>query len=349
MEFATDFSPVAEEGTIERPRGMLGRWRQLSQLPPIGNGFVRVLLNENGEPMGGGQNLSAGEKYWVSAVSWVKVDIRDHTMRYTFPLSEPSGNASFDVTVTLTVTVKNPMEVVRRGIRSARGIVEPALQTALLHIAGQLGRPYVLGDDPLLALNECRSRVAVAVSSALGSYQHLTLPLSIGAVMGPVAVSFDRATQNHHDDLLNRIQKGRIIDVDASNTERETTHAIANREAWRKALEPYLSDPEKRAFEIVAANPSEENIRAVVAHLDEDDKGRRSEVLAVLNTLVDRHYLDKDDELYNVTIRAIIDGLGRQKANDTPLGSKKIKSLSVATADTPPSPAKEGDADWNDD
>lgn len=301
-----DFSPIADQGELERVSGIIGRLKQRRDLPPAGPGFERILTNSDGSPVAAGERLSAGEKYWAQGQGWIKVDVADHALAYELPFRDPHRGAGFTALITVTSRIIDSFAVARNGIASVKSFLEPALREAVIEACADF--PSIDEHEPIVALNKMRQEAeSLLRKSVRGPVRGL--PDWLSATVSSISVLFDPATEKHHDDLVKRARDSELIDADAGIKKKETSNVLALRDMWRRELEPHLSNPATRAFEVVFSDPSPQNIASVVTQLNEADRQYRGEVLNVLSTLIERQYVDKDDDTFKVAFEAIVSGL----------------------------------------
>lgn len=306
MVTSEDFNPIAEQGELDAPAGLFAMVTRRAELPSVAAGFQLVLIDKNGQPLSTGEQLSSGERRNGKARSWVKVDTREHVLEREVPFQEPSGSASFIATVTCGCAVANATEVAARGAEGVGGVVAGVLSKATTDIAAKL-KPLG-GHDPLMALNESR----IAAERAL----HMKLPgkadgLHAGWLrieVESVTVAFDTSTQQHHAELVKRSQKTQLFTADAERQKLETRHQIELRDEWREALAEHLATPGTRAIELALGDPSQENIAAVVNHLNAIEGKQQEQIYGVLSELIDKDYVHEPDELPKL-MQTIVDAV----------------------------------------
>jgi hypothetical protein len=259
----------------------------------------RILIDGNGTFIDEAGRQSAGERYWSRARAWVNVDVSPHTLAYEIPLLDPAGRAGFVATVTVTCSVDDALAAARQGVTSVKSFLEPAIVNAVnrSYIENGPARP-----DPILALNDVRQQAEAAVRQSVEGERIEGSPEWLSARVASVLVRFDEETAKHHAELVGLARAGQVIDADAGNQDKERTHAIRTRAEWRDALVPYLSDPAKRAFEIVLSDPTDRNIAAVVAQVNDADRERRDALVNLLQTMIAKDYVDKGDPMYEAAV-----------------------------------------------
>jgi hypothetical protein len=299
LSVTDDFSPVAEEGRFKAETGLLGRLRRRNDLEPLSGGYARVLLDEQGAPVLAGEQISAGQRYWSRARSWMKVDVRRHTLEYEIKFSDPSGQAGFVATITVACSVKDPKAAAVEAADSVKDVLVPALRGAIKRASGT--GSAIGDDDPVAALSTMRAHAERAAEEVVGEVSGI--PAWLSAEITAISVDFDAATAGHRDELVKRSRDGQLIVADGANKKIETTTSMEIREIVRNSLTPHLANPATRAIEVVASDPSPENIDALVATLNSVEADQQSATIALLQELIEKDYLDKEDPIY----KAIVD------------------------------------------
>lgn len=346
-----DYSPVAGQGVIEKPSGILGRRRLRDSLPPVGHGYERVFVDGNGEVRGGG-SATAGERYWASSGAWLKVDVGDHQLTYRFPYRTTDGTAGYNIAATVTVRVFHASEAVRRKAQGVRMYVEPAL-SARIHQALP-DSTYQSSGDSVTTLNVRRDQITRAVRDKLCPGSTFQVDGWLNVQVADVSVAFDTATAAHHDQLVNAARSAELDITQLRNKEKSAHAEINLRRTWSEYLEPRLANPLTRAVETVAANPTQESIQQVVSQLDASDQWTRAEVVAILNKLIDKDFVGDISELQ--AIKVIVEGLQRTPSSPNlqaglPEGSEKMigrgEVLGVSDEVTAaPGESHNSDRDW---
>ena len=310
MSATDDFSPVVEEQEFVTETGLLGRRRRRHDLEPLGAGYTRILLDDRGVPLHTGEQPSAGQRYWSRAGrSWVKVDLRPHILEYQIQFSDPTGRAGFIATVTVNSSVKDAEEVAKEGATSVKDILVPALREAIER-ASDKGHS-VDKDDPVSALGTMRIHASKAAKGLVGDVKGI--PSWLVAKVTAVSVDFDAATDSHRNELIKRSRDGQLIVAAGNNEKIEKTTAMEIRGIVRDSLTPHLANPATRAIEVVAGDPSPENINALVSTLNGIEGDQQRATIALLQELIDKDYLDKEDPIY----KAIVDVAARVIRGDS--------------------------------
>lgn len=345
MTVIDDFSPMVDQGDLEPSSGLLTRMRRRQQLSPVGGGFVRVLIDEDGAPILVGQRLTGGEKRWSRARTWIKVDVGRHTLEYHIPFTDPTGRAGFVATVTVSVQVRDPADVAQHGTMSVKGPLESALRRM---IADGSAKIQTVNDvDPTIALITVRQHADKTMREAVhGEVRNLSW---LSAEIESVTVGFDDATRSHHAELVDRTRRGELIDANAENEKKEAAATLGVRKMWRDNLLPQLRDPSRRVFEAAFANPTEENLTNAVTQVNNAEFALLTQGLEILKTTLEKDFVDKDDPVYT-TIKAISGKLeqlylpGSSAALPHPEDQGKLKS--AETDDDHRPKRKTGDRDW---
>jgi hypothetical protein len=341
-ELIADFSPIADRGELELPTGLRARFRRKAALQPIDLGFKRILVGANGVYADESEQ-TAGERYWSSKRSWVKVDVRPHTLRYEVPVTDPRSGAGFVAAISLVATVVDATAIAKQGIDTVSSFLEPSVLEAIRGVSIDL-EPSTA--DPIRVLSETRQRVEALLSKALQGTQLHDLPRGLSARITSISVEFDAATQHHHADLIARTRTGELIEADAVNKEKETHHAIAQRQRWRDELSAHLADPARRAFEIVLSDPTPANIAMVVAQANDADRERRGALVEVLQSMIAKDYVDKGDPIYQAAV-TLVESLQEGLQVTPPALEGPAAQAAIAKAEPEPEPAND-DQRWDD-
>src|ERR1700694_5802468 len=128
-----DFSPIVDQGTLAEASGIFGRIMRRRELPAVGVGVELVIADKAAKPVASGKEISAGEKFWGNAASWIKVDVAEHALEFRIPFADPTGRVGFIAAVTVGARVVNSSEVAASAIASVKGLLEPALTEAVLN------------------------------------------------------------------------------------------------------------------------------------------------------------------------------------------------------------------------
>lgn len=333
-----DYSPVVEEGELEAGSGLRTRLRRRQELAPLGSGFQRVLLAEDGTPLVSDKQLTPGEKRYTRARSWIRIDVGHHRLDYRVPFSDPSGRADFVATVAVDVVVGDAVEAVRQRATSVKDSLEPALRRAVADV-GESG-DAVGEDNRIVALTVmrqgARSRIRTLERQALSG-----LPSWLTATIMSTAVEFDDATKRHYDQLVELGQEGQLIEATAENREKRTKGELTVRKLWREDLLPHLSDPSRRVFEQVFANPTDENIAIAVDQANQREMVLLQEVVRSFEMAAREGFVDKDDP----TIRALVGFVGRLPEMVSGSGAALTAGTQNAAGDTDAEPPVDAEAD----
>jgi len=300
-----DYSPIVDEGELEGGTGLLGRLRRREELGPVGAGYMRILLDADRSAVAGGEQLSAGEKYWSrGARTWVKVDVGEHPLTYDVGFSDPSGQAGFVATVSVRCSVKDASTAAVQGATGVRRFVEPALQQAVAR-TGRGIPPATDVDGPVATLTKLLDNADATVrESVTGAVDDL--PGWLEARVTSARVQFDEETAKHHAEL---VATTRDIDVERLTGDKDRLHMeneMSVRAIVRENLAPYLADPVMRGFETVFADPSPANVDRVVGQVTATN---RDMILSILERLAEKDLLDKGDAAVNGAVEALLAAL----------------------------------------
>ena len=300
-----DYSPIVEQGELEGGTGLLGRLRRREELGPVGAGYVRILLDADRSAVGGGEQLSAGEKYWSrGARTWVKVDVGEHPLTYDVGFSDPSGQASFVATVSVRCSVKDPAAAAVQGATRVRQFVEPALQQAVAR-AGRGIPPATAVSGPIATLTKLLDNADATVrESVTGAVDDL--PRWLEARVTSARVQFDESTAKHQAELVATTRDIDVVRLTGDKDRIQAENEMRVRTIVRESLGPYLASPVMRSFETVFANPSPENIERVVNQVTANN---HETILSILQNLADNDLVDKGDAAVNAAIDALLAAL----------------------------------------
>jgi hypothetical protein len=290
-----DYSPVAEQGELEPGSGLRARLRRREELAPLGPGFVRVLLAHDGTPLVGDKQLTPGEKRYLRARSWIRVDVGHHRLDYRVRFSDPSGSADFVATISVDVAVRDAVEFVRQGSYSVKDVLEPALRRAVAE-AGESGDSddALLDEDQSKVLKQMRKQARERIAM-LQREPVRGVPSWLAATVEATAVEFDERTQRHHDELVAVAQAGRVNAATAKNDEDKVRFQIRTRQLWREDLIPHLSDPSRRVFEQVLDNPTSANIERAVNQANDRELLLLQQVIGSFESMAKEGIVEKDD------------------------------------------------------
>ncbi len=303
-----DYSPIAEQGELRPEPGPFRRLKQRRDLPALGLGFERVVIDENGRPMSA-DLITPGESYWSKQVrTWIAIDVGDHALAYSFDFFDQSGRAGFTANVTVNTSVVDAQKAAQRRISSVKGVLQPLLLEAVV-AAGEDLEP-IKDPHPAVALNKTRR---AAESLLRKSLVNRTFDVGwLTATVSSVSVSFDATTQRHHEGLIDRARAGELIGADSDNEKIKAVGALDLREMWREQLAEHLADPSSRALEAVLSDPSPANLRAVVDQLNAVEDRDRAALWQIVETLVDKDYFDAEDDAVKAITDAMRDALRGQ-------------------------------------
>jgi len=296
---SSDFSPVVETGELQAPSGLLGRLKHKHDLEPVGSGFVRILLDDQGVPLASGEQLTAGQRYWTRARTWLKIDVGAHRLRYEVDFSDPSGSAGFIATISVEASVQDTEGAARDGCTSAGEILVPLLREAI-EIAVGSSSPAV-GEEPIAALSAMRAQTREAARSLVGTEP--SVPSWLSATVTSVSVDFDETTAKRHADLIEKKHGAHLIAAEGENEQMKAKTAMEIRDIVRNSLEPHLRDSMGREIEVVVSNPTTENINAFASKMADTELGRQQALFAFVQSLIDKDFLDKEDPMYRTLVQ----------------------------------------------
>jgi len=336
-----DYSPVVEQGELEAASGLRGLLRRRQQLTPVGPGFRRVLLDENGEPLHG-DKPTPGETRNMPARNWVRVDVGHHRLEYRVSFADPSGRAGFVATVAVEAAVVDAIAMVRYGTSSVKDVLEPALHRAIVD-ANESGKALT-DDGRINMLTRMRQRARANTRKL----EHKTLddlPSWLSATVLSTSVDFDDTTRRHYSELVELDQQGEVIDRKSKNEEKRTQGQINVRKLWRDDLMPHLSSPSQRVFEQVYANPTDQNIAAAVHQANERELALLQEVVRSFDMAAREGFVEKDDPAVRALVR-FVERLPHMISASEPALPQGERQDSVNATPTPEEQA--GDRDFND-
>jgi hypothetical protein len=356
-----DYSPVVEQGELEPGSGLRARLRRREELAPLGAGFVRVLLGEDGTPLVGDKQLTPGEKRYMRARSWLRVDVGHHRLDYRVRFSDPSGSADFVATVAVDVAVRDAVELVRQGVSSVKDVLEPALRRLVVD-AGESGDSddEEFEDDQIKTLKQMRKRARERIG-VLQREPVSSIPAWLVATVESTVVEFDERTQRHHDELIAVVQTGHVNAATAKNDEDKVRFRIRARQLWREDLIPHLSDPSRRVFEQVLDNPTSENIAIAVNQANEREMMLLQEVIRSFESMAKDGIVEKDDPGIRAFVALVqrlpemFSGGGAALTAGAPSPALDAESKVAVDAEaeaetevTPPPDVQPGDRDFSD-
>ncbi len=332
MPGSEDFSPIVEEAQLDASGGLLSRLRRRQEVTPLSAGFERVLLDEDGSPPPGGQ-LSAGQKYWSRARSWAKVDVGLHNLSFDIRFSDPTGTAGFVAKLAVATKVENAAGAVSSGATSVKEFLEPALSQAISEV--RLEAHPGDGEDPAAALTAMAAEANTALGKALKG-DVPGLPDWLSAQCSSVVVNLDAETAKHRDELVGRARGGQLLKADGANKQIERVQEMDMRDFVRERLAPHFTDPVARIFELVAADPSQQNIEKAVGAVSGMENEHRAAVLSVLEDAINNDLLDVEDPMYQAMVEMVVKAL-----KGASLAAAPAAALGTAPAGLSPSPEGE--------
>jgi hypothetical protein len=257
-----------------------------------------VLLDEQGKPLASGEQLTAGQKYWTRARSWVKVDVGTHRLEHEVDFSDPTGSAGFTAKIAVTASVRDAEGAVRDGCSSAAEILVPLLREAI-EVAATSSPPAEEG-DPIAALSAIRGQAREAARGLVSTEP--AVPEWLSAKVTAVSVDFDEETAKRHADLIEKKHGTHLIAAEGENEQKKAETAMKVRDIVRESLEPHLRDSMGREIEVVISNPTTENINAFASKMADTELGRQQALFAFVQTLIDKDFLDKEDPMYRTLV-----------------------------------------------
>lgn len=288
-----DFSPILERGKLEEAPGFLARIMRRRELPLVDAGSELVLVDQAGKPVAHGTQLSAGEKIWARATSWIKVDVAEHTLELRVPFEDPGSRAGFVAVVVVGARVTNSAKVASSGISSAKDALVPALTDAITSCA--IASETDPGINPVDALNKSRGTALATLREFLRD--RLALPKWLAADVRSIAVEFDEQTKHHYDNLVKYGREGEVADVAAGVKRKETEHTLELSKLWQHAMSEHLQDPVTSSITGVLFDPTPHNIKDAIGQMNTADAVARERAYDVLTSLIDNNYLHKTSEL----------------------------------------------------
>lgn|GEM_PF-3713456 len=299
MTASSDFSPVVETGEIQAPSGLLGRLKHKHDLEPVGGGFVRILLDDQGVPLASGEQLTAGQRYWTRARSWLKIDVGAHRLRYEVDFSDPSGSAGFIATISVEASVQDAEGAARDGCTSAGEILVPLLREAIEIAVGSSST--TAGEEPIATLSAMLAKAREAARGLVRTEP--SVPSWLSATVTSISVDFDEITARRHADLIEKKHDTHLIAAEGESEEMKTRKAMEIRDIVRNSLEPHLRDSMGGEIEAVVSNPTTENINAFASKMADTELGRQQALFAFVQSLIDKDFLDKEDPMYRTLVQ----------------------------------------------
>jgi hypothetical protein len=295
LQHPEDYSPIVDRGDLEVPRGFLERMTGKRDLPSAGMGVELILAGNDGKVIATGSDISAGEKYWRRATSWVKVDVSEHTLDIKLAVNDPAVLADFVAAVTVGVSVVKARLVAERGILSVSDAVAPVLQNTIASAT----RPATASDDlePAGRLEKARQTTETAIRDTLVGKPLENLPDWVSTQVKAVSVEFDEKTRQHYDELIAHGRKKQTINADEDNQDLQTGRGLKRDEMVREALRPHLMNPAWRAFEAAIKDPTPANIARAVAEANASDNAQLELKFQFLNQLMETNYVNDWEQL----------------------------------------------------
>ena len=290
MKASDDFSPIAEQGELELDAGFFSRLKRRREMAPLSPGFARVLLNAEGGPI---SEQTAGQKYWSHARGWVKVDVRDHSLKYRIPFADPSGLAGFVAVVDVAARVADPQEAVIAGAESVEDILRPTLQSAIrkAHSRSSLDA----SEHSVAALNDLRLAADGSLDAVIGPIE--SLPKWLQARVTSVSVELDEATAKHREQLVEKMRAVALADADSESEAAKARGQLKVHRIWEEGFANRLADPERRALARIAADPSRENIDRVAAQFDEIEAEGRAAMVGFFRVALEEGYFPEEKSI----------------------------------------------------
>lgn len=324
----------------EKASGLLARRRVRAGLKPVGYGQERIFVGPDGDVRPTKGPVTAGERYWAEGGTWLSVDVADHALTYSFAHRDIDGAASYQITVTVAVRVADAAAVARRNIRGVRVYIEPALR-AVINDALDAFRTQE-SSHSITKLNVRRGEIERQLVVMLQPGKEIHVEDWLNVKLTDVAVTFDTETEAHHGRLVSAAREMELDEADRRK-----------RAGWAEYFQGRLADPLTRMVEIVAANPTPENVERVASQIVADERWRDGEAAGILTTLIDKNYFDDIDQIK--AGRVLLDSLLRPAASpDRALGAAAASDRSMAAGevidsvtDTEPPPSQEdSDRNW---
>lgn len=292
MATPNDFDPLAVQDVIEKPVGIMGRRKVRDSLKPVGFGHERVFVDPDGNAYAAKGSVTAGEKYWTAGGTWLSIDIADHTLSYSFSYRDVDGAAGYQISMTVTARVADPVAVAVNNIRSVQVYIEPVLRSAVTTALTEY-RAHDTSPN-ITTLNSRLGAIEQRLRNGLQPGRLTAIPRWLSVTLADVAVVFDEATKAHYDDLITASRGRQLAEADR---ERQTD--------WAEFYKKDLDDPHARWAKLLGANPTPENLQQVISMIDADERRRTTETLDIIKTLIDTNYFENVDQIKN--FRALLD------------------------------------------
>jgi hypothetical protein len=346
---ADDFSPIAEQGELEVEGGLFSRLKRRRELAPIAPGFVRVLLDGDGNPI---DQQTAGQKYWSRARGWVKVDVRSHPLEYTIQFPDPTGLAGFAAELLVSARVSEPAGAVAEGADSVEDLLRPSLQKAVRKAHGKATQVNE-SENSVNILNQLRLNATENLETLLGDLDDL--PHWLSAKVTAVTVELDEATARHREELVGKLRAVAVFDADGQSGAAKARNELAVLKIWEEGLAGRLADPERRALMRLAADPSKDNIDVVAAEFNQLDAEKRAAVLGFFRLAVEEGHFPEDEGLLSAFRQMESQmakpqgelGGGAPEQVEAPK-DEPVEVVDAETVETDPGPESDdsGDTDW---
>jgi hypothetical protein len=326
-----DFSPIVERGTLEEAPGFLARIMRRRELPSVDVGSELVLVDQAGKPVAHGTQVSAGEKFWAGATSWIKVDIAEHTLELHIPFEDPGGRAGYVASLAVGARVSSSAKLAKSGASSVKESLAPALVEAVASCA--LTIKASSGSTPVDTLNRSRSTALATLRKSLRK-NLVSLPDWLAVDVRSIALEFNAPTQRHYDDLVKHGREEEIAAATADVKRIKTKQAIDESKQWKDAVAELLGDPVTKPLAGALLEPTPESVKDAVDQMNAADALARERSYEVLVSLINNNYLHKTGELSDV-MNEIRAGLRGGEGRDTTLSPPaKERQAIEAKADT---------------
>jgi hypothetical protein len=339
-----DYSPIIEEGSLEKPRGIVERALRRRALPAVATGQTLVLRNDKGAIVKDAELRSAGERYWGSPLSWVKVDTGTYQLDFSHEAGIPAFLAKFVVRTSVSVKVADAAKAVEMNVRSVRGFLDRLIDEEVKAAAHD--QELDLADDDGSSHQHHRMKTEKSMSAHLKAASFgddgwlLCRVTNVRVVFDESSSDFDRRVDdvnrerklrmlNERNEMetadfkakMRRKETETTIEIGNMNargeidrarlkselTKLETVSAIDREEAWAAFFGKYLSDSVGRAVVTACSDPTTANVSAVVGMLESGKRKDREQAIEVLRVLSKGDF-PLDDEYVNMS-RKLLEAL----------------------------------------
>lgn len=334
-----DYSPILRSGTLDKPSGIRGRHKLRQSIPNAGIGEELVLILSDGNPVSA---MTAGERYWGSASSWVIADVSVHHLAFRFSYQDPDGLAGYDIAATARVAVINAAVAARSNVRGVREYIEPAMRAAVTRSLSRPRNAHLSNAGDQDTPTELNSRLQDH-SHILHGITGQPLPTDqwLAVTVTELSIAFDGATQTHYNTLVDtsRATTTRLAGIDGDKA--AAMRQIEFQKIWAEHYGKDVPAELGKYVTWVAADPTPENIRILAEMVAADGRLERDRVDSLIGKLIDSKLIVEFedipkaiDEIDRARRGAVTGGAGRPDGQPLGIdGARSSRSFQSASPD----------------